>query len=407
MPASHLDPWRPPAHRRLPRPPRRPNGIRGRMRRVLRSRVLRAVAAVLVACLLWTGWSIGRALSAPGTDSAASRVAEWARDHHLGWAVTDLEKIQYWWDPPKAGGTPVGGIPSVGGIPAAGEGQRTPRAQARPHLPAPAPVRVLAGAALPNEGQWQTVDLVGGQPAVRVSYVRPDNVHTSYLAGLIWVDPKLALARLHPGTEDPGGTWPEPSVIPPEWRASALVGINGGFRLGEASRGGYYAHGRLVHPLRAGAASFVIGVDGTATVGQWERDMTMGPGIVAVRQNLDLLVDGGVTNPSCASVGGQWGATLGNASYVARSGIGVTATGALVYVGGPAMSVCSLGQLMQAAGVVRGMELDINPAWIRGAYYTHDGGGVVAHKLVGDVDPPADRLFSVSQRDFIAFYARP
>ena len=60
----------------------------------------------------------------------------------------------------------------------------------------------------------------------------------SYLAGLIWVDPKLALARLHPGTEDPGGNWPEPSPIPPEWRASALVGINGGFRLGEASRGG-------------------------------------------------------------------------------------------------------------------------------------------------------------------------
>ena len=374
---------------------------------MLRSRVFRGVAAVLVVCLLWTGWSIGRALTGPRTDSAASRVAEWARDHHLGWAVTDLEKIQYWWDPPKTGGAPAGGIPSVGSIPAADGRQGTAPGRARPHLPAPAPVGVLAGAGLPNEGQWQTVDLVGGLPAVRVSYVRPDNVHTSYLAGLIWVDPELALARLHPGTKDPGGSWPEPSLIPPAWRSSALVGINGGFRLGDASRGGYYAHDRLIFPLRAGAASLVIGQDGTATVGQWGRDMTMGPNIAAVRQNLDLLVDGGVLNPTCASGGSVWGATLGDHSFVARSGIGVTGTGALVYVGGPAMSVCSLGQVLQAAGVVRGMELDINPAWIRGAYYTHDGGAVVAHKLVADVEPPADRLFSVSQRDFIAFYARP
>ena len=38
------------------------------------------------------------------------------------------------------------------------------------------------------------------------------------------------------------------------------------------------------------------------------------------------------------------------------------------------MSVCSLGNVLQAAGVVRGMALDINPGWIRGTYYTHDGG---------------------------------
>ena len=117
----------------------RPNGIRGGMRRVLRSRVFRVVAAVLVVCLLWTGWSIGRALSAAGTDSAASRVAEWARDHHLGWVVTDLEKIQYWWDPPKTGGIPAGGIPSVGASPAAGGGAHPAGAGREPHTRRPRP----------------------------------------------------------------------------------------------------------------------------------------------------------------------------------------------------------------------------------------------------------------------------
>ena len=133
----------------------------------------------------------------------------------------------------------------------------------------------------------------------------------------------------------------------------------------------------------------------------------MGPDILAVRQNLDLLVDDGQVNPSCVNNNqGQWGAADGGAFYIARSGIGVTDTGALVYVAGPAMSVCSLGNVLQAAGVVRGMTLDMNPGWIRGTYFTHDNGQTIPHKLSDQMQPPPDRLFHVSTRDFFAFYAR-
>src|SRR5207253_2265803 len=38
-----------------------------------------------------------------------------------------------------------------------------------------------------------------------------------------------------------------------------------------------------------------------------------------------------------------------------------TAEGAAVYVGGAALSVCTLGNILKAAGAVRAMELDINP----------------------------------------------
>jgi hypothetical protein len=380
---------------------------------------VRVIAAVLLVAVVWTGWSIGQALTAPGTDAVTSRLAEWARDHHLGWAVTELEKIQYWLNQPKTGGTPASGIPDVADpAAAAGRGPASATSRVAPrgpaplpaHLPAPAAVRVLAGAPLPSEGTWQTVGTVAGVPAVRVAYLRPDASHTSYLVGALWLDPKLLITRLHPGTEDPGGSWPEPPLIPPQWRASAMAGINSGFRLG-ASGGGYYAHGRLVSPLRAGAASVVVHTDGTATVGAWGRDVGMGSDVVAVRQNLDLLVDAGRLNPSCASDSAtEWGATLGNKAYVARSGLGVTQTGALVYVGGPALSVCTLGQVMLAAGVTRGMELDINPSWIRGAYYAHRGATVTPHRLIdfSDVEqpPPPDRLFTTSTRDFFAFYAR-
>ena len=390
-----------------PQPRRRLGTVWRLVCRLARTRAARIVAAILVVLMLWTGWSLGRALTAPGTDTVAARVAEWARDHHLNWVVDRLEDVQYWLHPPQTGGEPAGGIPSVGiansGSQAAAPGHTQ---EAGTGTPGPPPVRPPANPPLPHEGQWQTVDLVRGLPAVRVAYVRPDNVHTSYLAGLIWMDPTLVVAKMHPGTTDPGGTWPEPSLIPPDWRSSVLAGTNGGFRL-IGSKGGYYAHGRTVIPLRDGAASFVIRQDGTATVADWGRDARMGPDILAVRQNLDLLVDGGQVNPTCVNNDqGQWGAADGGAFYIARSGIGITKTGALVYVAGPAMSVCSLGNVLQAAGVVRGMALDMNPGWIRGTYFTHENGQTIPHKLSDQMQPPPDRLFHISTRDFFAFYAR-
>ena len=55
---------------------------------------------------------------------------------------------------------------------------------------------------------------------------------------------------------------------------------------------------------------------------------------------------------------------MGNAIYVWRSGIGITADGALVYVGGPGLNITDLANLLVRAGAVRAMELDINTDWV-------------------------------------------
>ena len=49
--------------------------------------------------------------------------------------------------------------------------------------------------------------------------------------------------------------------------------------------------------------------------------------------------------------------------YQWRSGLGVTADGALVYVVGPVLNPLQLADLLVRAGAVRGMQLDINPSW--------------------------------------------
>jgi hypothetical protein len=49
--------------------------------------------------------------------------------------------------------------------------------------------------------------------------------------------------------------------------------------------------------------------------------------------------------------------------------VGITANGALVYVGGPALNITTLANLLVDAGAVRGMELDINTDWVSLATY--------------------------------------
>src|SRR5450759_1315872 len=147
--------------------------------------------------------------------------------------------------------------------------------------------------------------------------------------------------------------------------------------------------------------------DGTVTIGQWGRDASMSPSVRSVRQNLDLLVDRGTVNPTCANGSTpRWGFGVGNNAFVPRTGIGQRADGALVFVNSPVTSVCSLGRLLHQAGAVRGMELDINNDLSIGYYYTHDGGTVLGHVTRDNQSKGPTHYFTAQSRDFIAFYLR-
>ena len=53
-----------------------------------------------------------------------------------------------------------------------------------------------------------------------------------------------------------------------------------------------------------------------------------------------------------------------------RSGLGITKDGRIVFVYGPALNVQDLADLLQRAGAVEGMQLDINPYWMKYDYYS-------------------------------------
>jgi len=228
------------------------------------------------------------------------------------------------------------------------------------------------------------------------------------------MDPKLLSATLYSGPVSPGGgPWRYSSPIEPAQARTLVAVFNGGFKMKDAN-GGYYDYGQTVVPLREGAASFVIYTNGAATVGVWGRDASMGPDIAAVRQNLTLIVDKGRPVPGLNPYDDYlWGSTLHNQAQVWRSGVGVTANGALVYVAGPSLNIVQLAQILAHAGTVRAMELDINPAWPTFATYdpvppSSPATASNGTDLLSDMEGAPYRLFeTLWSRDFITLSARP
>jgi hypothetical protein len=362
----------------------------------------------MAALLIWLAVSLGGALTDPALGSSmSSRFAEWARQHGASGMVNWVEAEWYSHHPP-----PVGGRPPAGAI-------RRPVSKpvAAPavlaHLPAPAPIVPPANPALSGEGQWSPVGrLVGGIPAVYETTLRPDAVHTSYVVGVAWMDTELLKAALYSGTQIPGGgPFTHSAPVPASAATRLVVAFNAGFLM-SAANGGYYTDNRAVFPLRTGAASFVVYGNGMSTVGMWGRDVTMTPEVVSVRQNLDLVVDNGQPVPGLNSADTtRWGATLGNRVYVWRSGLGVTADGALVYVGGPGLNITDLADLLVRAGAIRAMELDINTDWVNLSTYqpsTPAGLATAANgtELLPDMSGTAGRYFQPWwARDFITMSA--
>jgi hypothetical protein len=362
--------------------------------------VSRLVVAMLTVAVLSVGGCAVDALRVPGADGVAAKLAEWGRSHGFNVEVTWLEKELYFRNQPALGGEPPGGIPA-----AAGTVSQLAGSAALPSTP----MRPLSGGtALPGEGSWQTVVTAHGKPAVQVAALRPDDQHTSFVIGVLRMDPTLVRGELRPGTTDPGGTWSAAPSLAPAEENDVAVAFNGGFRLTDPSHPGYYSQGRTVTRLVDGEASLVLRADGTADVGRWNQEVRMAPGVVSVRQNLVPLVDDGALNPTCATGGSkEWGTTIGQTAFIHRSGFGVTATGVEVYVAGPALSVCTLGRILQDAGVIRGMELDINPDWVSGAYFhPQPSGPPRGFKLFPAELVSPQHYLQASSRDWFAWFTR-
>jgi hypothetical protein len=367
------------------RPPRKRSTVRARRRRIF--------ALTLVFVLGYVSIAFVSAMSAPSNVPFGLRAIEWMRDNGAAWLVSDIERYYYSWNAPSTGGAALKRLPKVGvtGTGAAAAYQ-------------PAPIPPVISPALPGEGQWHgTGPLVRGAPPVLVTTVRPDPNYPQMVAGVAWIDSTRAWLQLYPGRYEPPNAGTALAEVPTQLRAALLATFNSGFKL-EDNGGGFVAFGHVYAPLRDGQGTLIRYRNGTADVISWTGGPDPGPNVEFARQNLPLIVDDGQLNPNLQD-GPEWGATLGNAVRVWRSGVGIDVRGNVIYAAADNQTAQSLAEILQRAGAVRAMELDINSEWVTFNSYAIWNAGA-PQKLLPDMTRDATRYLTPDDRDFVAVYAR-
>lgn len=375
----------------------------GRDGRSRRRRGLALALAVTAAILSVPATSYVNAITSPGSADWQTTSVEWLRDHHAGRLVDVAEN---WW---YAHNQPTGAAPAAGTLPSRGQAATVPApAPAAAPAAAPPPLPALPGAPrLDHEGEWIANPDGGAVPALYSSYFRPDPAYPSQVVGVAWMNQDLTAVHLLRGTAEPvPGTAPADAQVPQDLRDQLVAVFNSGWKMRD-SRGGFFADGRSVVPLRDGRASLVIDRTGRVVVGQWGRDVRMGPDTAAVRQNLDIVVDGGKPVDGLASnAGGAWGTPRNQFQFTWRSGLGTDAAGNLVYVAGDQLDLAGLANALIEAGVQRGMELDIHPKTVAFNVVGLSGSDRYATKLLPAMVSPTRRYLVPDHRDFLAVTRR-
>ena len=386
MAYEHRSARRPPARVTRRRPPQRI------------STAVRVRRIVVLASLLLVVYALGSfvvAISRPSNVGFGVNAVEWLRGNGLAWLVNDIENIYYSLNAPKKGGPPLKRLPEVG--------HGRPRTTVASF--APASIKPVLHPALPGEGKWHGTGLtVGGAAPVLVATFRPDPTYPQMVAGVAWIDHTRTRTVLYPGRYEPPSGPHGLAEVPPHLRSRLLATFNSGFKLEDSGGAGFYAAGHTYAPLKDGQATIIGNSDGTVDVRSWTGGPTPGPGVVFARQNLPLIVQNGRLNPALSN-GALWGATLGNAVRVWRSGVGVDARGNLIYAAADIQTAQSLAEILKHAGAVRAMELDINFEWTTLNFYGRWGAGHPT-KLLPGMDRPAVRYLTPDDRDFFAVYAR-
>jgi hypothetical protein len=271
------------------------------------------------------------------------------------------------------------------------------------------PIAILPGARRQGLFGWTPAVTVGGQTAVWISRVSAFH-EAGFTITLLRFDQHLVRLALHAGGSQPGGSgWRYGASIGGSERRFVVAAFNSAFQEGYGA-GGFAEGGRVGWRLTRGVASVVIYRDGIADIGRWQQTVpAAGRAVEAVRQNLGLLISAGriaSTVDTCIKV--CWGDPLHEQPIVARSALGIMPGGDLVLAAGHDLSVRALAQAMAGKGVVRAMELDINPRWVAIYLYAHSRhrAAPVAIPLVpGQRGIPGDFLTPYF-RDFFTILAR-
>ena len=187
-------------------------------------------------------------------------------------------------------------------------------------------------------------------------------------------------------------------------RKRLVATFNGGFPL-ETSNAGLIYHGKVKETMVNGIATVVGYRGGGFDIVKWESGTKVPKNVWFAKQNLPPIIYEGKLNPNLSD-GPEWGETVNNAVRVWRSGLGIDAHGNLMYAAANYQTVESLAKVLQRAGAVRAIELDINEDWTSFITYRHPG-AVEPSNLLPEMFRSPERYLVPDERDFFALYLKP
>jgi hypothetical protein len=361
-------------------------------------RLRRVVLLATALCLVPAAISYVGDMAEPHDVRFGVASVEWMRAHGGNGIVSQIENWYYTLNAPSKGGPPLKSLPQNGVL-----AKADPEAPSQPYRPSN--IRPLIHPALPGEGVWRPAAAhAGARPPVLVTTFRSDPEYPQFVAGVAWIDSSRTRLAYVPGLAEPPEISPRgPAEVPSALRRRLVATFNGGFPL-ETSNAGLVVRGRTVAPMVDGIATLVEYRDGRIDVVRWAHGAEPGPHVWFAKQNLPPIVYEGRLNPNLSD-GPEWGATVNNAVRVWRSGLGIDRRGNLIYAVANDQTVGSLAEILQRAGAVRALELDINEDWVSFITYRHPGAGEPS-QLLPEIYRPSDRYLTPDERDFFAVYAK-
>ena len=385
---------------------------------------------LMAACALWNAVSFAGYVIPDNGDTTSQRAATWARDHGFSPVIDRLETWVYDDPPSKTPANDLSLAPAISVAPTTTAAPTTTSPSAPTDTPtdtqtdstmpgttapattepdpAPQPPAALVppiGPALPGEGQWVPVAQAAGHDTMWATSIRPLGDVGGVVASMVVVDQTDLRAGMFNGNEEPGGSWVRGNHVPKDLQPALLAAMNGGFRF-EHINGGYMTEGVVVKPLRDGDATVAIGRDGTLTIGALGADIVDDGSWASLRQNLILIVDGGVSQVQRGiDEGVWWGADYGRSVYVARSAICELVDGRIAYLMVADVNAEQLAQTLINVGCLQAMQMDINADWPQFAVYGHTPEGELDPQFIDQrMSGNRFRYLNGSTKEFFAFF---
>jgi hypothetical protein len=365
-------------------------------------RARRIVLLAAIACLVPAGVSYVGAMSEHHNVGIGVSSVEWLRQNGGNSLVSEIENLYYSVNAPEKGGAPLRSLPAVGVAGGPSSGERTPARAYRPPR-----VKPIIHPALPGEGVWKPAAAgAGPTPPVLLTSFRSDPEYPQFVAGVAWIDHTQTKLAYVPGLAEP----PEPlshrgsGEVPPAQRKRLVATFNGGFPL-ETSNAGLIYRGKVKEAMVNGVATVVEYRDGRVDIVRWSHGSGAPANVWFAKQNLPPIIYEGRLN-SHLSDGPEWGETVNNATRVWRSGIGIDRHGNLLYAAANYQTVESLAKILQRAGAVRALELDINEDWTSFITYRHPGAREPSN-LLPEMYRSPERYLVPDERDFFSVSLLP